>query len=238
MSKIHWSARAKKRFRKVLVDTYQSYNLLSIFVSEELDTHLKDLTTTEDLEAVAFHLIDWAESKNRLEDLFQSFCSQNPQHTIAEYMSLYYGKKRDNARKRNDMQASSNSNLYDIPSNAEEESWMESQGRINVALLPEKEITIRPEIKLERKALDQICQEYNIQSLSIFGSSLRSDFNADSDVDLLVKFLPGQTPGLDFIDIQDKLSQLFGQTVDLNTEENLSPYFRGDVLAKAKKIYG
>ena len=48
----------------------------------------------------------------------------------------------------------------------------------------------------------------------------------------------GHTPGFAFIDIQDKLSELLGRTVDLNTPQDLSRYFRDRVLAEAKVYYG
>lgn len=39
-------------------------------------------------------------------------------------------------------------------------------------------------------ALKQLCREYHIRKLSLFGSVLRDDFRPDSDIDILVKFLP------------------------------------------------
>ena len=70
-------------------------------------------------------------------------------------------------------------------------------------------------------AIAQLCQEYHIRKLSLFGSVLRfSDFRPDSDIDILVEFAPGKTPGFSFIEIQERLSQLFGRTVDLNTSQD------------------
>lgn len=82
-----------------------------------------------------------------------------------------------------------------------------------------------------------ICQAYHIQKLSLFGSVLRNDFNSQSDVDILVEFESGKTPGFRFIKIQDQLSEILGRTVDLNTPQDLSRYFREQVLSEAEVIY-
>jgi uncharacterized protein len=84
----------------------------------------------------------------------------------------------------------------------------------------------------------ELCQQHHIRWLALFGSVLRDDFRSDSDIDILVEFEPGYTPGFAFIDIQDKLSELLGRTVDLNTPQDLSRYFRDRVLAEAEVYYG
>ncbi|MEC4803169.1 MAG: nucleotidyltransferase family protein [Jaaginema sp. PMC 1079.18] len=93
-------------------------------------------------------------------------------------------------------------------------------------------------ISIPHAALEQLCRQYHIRKLALFGSVLRDDFRLDSDIDILVEFLPGQTPGFGFIEIQDSLSQLLGRIVDLNTPQDLSRYFRDEVLAEARVIYG
>ena len=72
----------------------------------------------------------------------------------------------------------------------------------------------------------EVCQTYHIKKLSLFGSVLTSDFSPKSDIDILVEFEPGKTPGFRFIKIQDTLSELLGRPVDLNTPQDLSRYFR------------
>lgn len=92
-------------------------------------------------------------------------------------------------------------------------------------------------IEIERAAIASLCQRYHIRKLSLFGSVLRHDFRPDSDVDVLVEFQPGHTPGFEFIDVQDKLSEIIGREVDLNTPKSLSRYFREEVLAAAELVY-
>ncbi|PZO11296.1 MAG: nucleotidyltransferase [Leptolyngbya foveolarum] len=92
-------------------------------------------------------------------------------------------------------------------------------------------------IEIDQRAIASLCQEYHILKLALFGSVLRDDFRADSDVDVLVEFEPGRTPGFGFIDVQDKLSDIIGREVDLNTPGFLSRYFRDRVMAEARTIY-
>jgi predicted nucleotidyltransferase len=81
------------------------------------------------------------------------------------------------------------------------------------------------------------CRKHHIRRLSLFGSILRNDFGPNSDVDVLVDFEPGQTPGLAFFGMQDELSRLLERNVDMHTPASLSKYFRDDVLAEAQVQY-
>lgn len=99
------------------------------------------------------------------------------------------------------------------------------------------ELTQRSRIPVPSEKIAELCKQYHIRRLALFGSVLREDFRPDSDIDILVEFEPGHTPGFAFIDIQDKLSDLFGRTIDLNTPQDLSRYFRDRVLAEAEVYY-
>ena len=66
---------------------------------------------------------------------------------------------------------------------------------------------------------------------------LRDDLRSESDVDVLVEFEPGTIVGLRFFEIEQELSKLLGQKVDLNTPGFLSKYFRDQVLAEAETLY-
>ena len=93
-------------------------------------------------------------------------------------------------------------------------------------------------IDLPKAKINQICQHYNISKLSLFGSVLRHDFTTESDIDILVEFEPGKTPGLAIIRIEDELSHLLGRVVDLRTPKDLSRYFRLlRLLQEAMVIY-
>jgi hypothetical protein len=92
-------------------------------------------------------------------------------------------------------------------------------------------------ITVERRKIHRFCRKHHIRRLAFFGSVLRTDFDMDSDVDVLVEFEPGHTPGLQFFTIQDELSKILGRKVDLNTPQFLCSYFRNDVTAGAETQY-
>ncbi|MDO9542034.1 MAG: nucleotidyltransferase family protein [Kiritimatiellia bacterium] len=92
-------------------------------------------------------------------------------------------------------------------------------------------------IKIPQDRLAAFCRANGIRKLAIFGSILRDDFRPDSDVDVLVEFLPNVRVGLAFIRMQDELSAILGRKVDLHTPAGLSKYFRDEVLQEAKVQY-
>ncbi len=93
------------------------------------------------------------------------------------------------------------------------------------------------DLAIDRRRLGDFCRQRHIRRLALFGSALRDDFGPESDVDVLVEFEPGRTPGLAFFGIQDELSEFLGRRVDLNTPNSLSPHFRDQVLREAKELY-
>lgn len=92
-------------------------------------------------------------------------------------------------------------------------------------------------VEIPKQAIAEFCLRHHIRRLSLFGSILRDDFESDSDVDLLVEFEPGATPGFGFFGIQEELSAILGRKVDLNTPGFLSKYFRDEVLREAEVLY-
>ena len=94
--------------------------------------------------------------------------------------------------------------------------------------------TITTNISIPTKEIDDFCQRYHIQKLAFFGSVLRTDFTSESDIDILVEFHPEHIPGLIHLSsMENELSHLFQRKVDLRTPEELSPYFRQQVLDSA-----
>ena len=92
-------------------------------------------------------------------------------------------------------------------------------------------------VRLRPQEIAELCERHHVRRLALFGSVLRDDFGPDSDVDVLVEFEPGKTPGFGFITVQDELSELLGRRVDLNTPACLSRYFRDEVLSEAEELY-
>jgi uncharacterized protein len=96
-------------------------------------------------------------------------------------------------------------------------------------------VPIQIAVDLDRIA--DFCRRYHIRSLAVFGSVLRDDFSPESDVDVLVQFEDGLTPGWEFFDLENALSDLLGRRVDLNTPGFISRSFRERVLEGAQILY-
>jgi uncharacterized protein len=91
---------------------------------------------------------------------------------------------------------------------------------------------------IPKEAIEEFCRRRHITKLAVFGSYLREDFGPDSDIDLLVEFDPKRTPTLfDIADMEIELSELLGRKVDLRTPQDLSRYFRDEVVAHAEAQY-
>jgi uncharacterized protein len=92
-------------------------------------------------------------------------------------------------------------------------------------------------IDIPQEKIAEFCRRHRIKRLSLFGSVLRDDFTDDSDIDVLVEFEEGYTPGFAFFTIQRELGEILGREVELHTAGFLSPYFRDDVVAEAEVQY-
>ncbi len=95
------------------------------------------------------------------------------------------------------------------------------------------------EIDIPADRLAELCRRHHIRKLALFGSILRDDFRPDSDVDMLVEFEPGTRIGLlGMAGLEIELTQVVGRRVDLSTPQDLSRYFRAEVLAHSLVQYG
>ncbi|MBX7257982.1 MAG: nucleotidyltransferase domain-containing protein [Candidatus Hydrogenedentes bacterium] len=92
----------------------------------------------------------------------------------------------------------------------------------------------RTALDFSREQLAATCKRWHIAKLSVFGSVLREDFRPDSDVDVLVEFEPGHTPGWEIVDIGEELSGVFGgHYVDIVYPEYLLPRLKDEILSSA-----
>ena len=96
---------------------------------------------------------------------------------------------------------------------------------------------MHPYVLASDQSIAEFCQRHSIARMALFGSAIHDDFRPESDLDILVEFAPGHTPGLAFFAMQDELSQILGHPVDLNTPQCLSRYFRDRVLQEAQTLY-
>ena len=94
------------------------------------------------------------------------------------------------------------------------------------------------DIGIDQEALADLCARHHVRRLALFGSVLRGDFGPDSDVDLLVEFESGHTPGWEIVDIQEDFSRLFGgRRVDIVNPKYLNRYLKDRVLRSAVVQY-
>lgn len=93
-------------------------------------------------------------------------------------------------------------------------------------------------VAIPKEKIEHFCNKHHIRKLSVFGSVLRDDFRSDSDVDVLVEFDPDHIPGLiKLAGMEFELSEILGRKVDIRTAQDLSRYFRQEVLNSAEVQY-
>ena len=93
-------------------------------------------------------------------------------------------------------------------------------------------------VQFDRERLAALCRRHHIRKLSLFGSVVRDDFRPESDIDVLVEFVPGHTVGFGVMKIEEELSQILGgYRVDLVNSKYLNPRLRERVLAGAEVQY-
>ncbi len=93
-------------------------------------------------------------------------------------------------------------------------------------------------IELPKEQIAEFCKRNHIRKLLLFGSVLHGDFRPDSDIDLLVEFDPAHIPGFfKLAHMERELSEIIGRKVDLRTPQELSKYFRAEVISEAEVQY-
>lgn len=90
-------------------------------------------------------------------------------------------------------------------------------------------------ISIPKTDIQEFCRRNQVRRLSFFGSVLRDDFTAQSDVDVLVEFEPEAKIGLITLSgMEFELSQILGRQVEMHTIQGLHPLFREEVLETAE----
>jgi predicted nucleotidyltransferase len=97
---------------------------------------------------------------------------------------------------------------------------------------------VQPRIDIPPDRLAALCRRHRIQRLSLFGSVMRDDFGPSSDVDMLVEFEAGHSPGWEIVDIEQEFSALFGgRKVDMVNPKYLNRHLKDRVLGEAVLQY-
>jgi predicted nucleotidyltransferase len=96
----------------------------------------------------------------------------------------------------------------------------------------------RAPVRVSETEIAKFCRRNGITKLSFFGSVLSDRFSEGSDIDVLVEFEPHRRVGyLKMAAMERELSTVFGRKVDLRTPDELSRYFRDDVMKAAQVQY-
>jgi uncharacterized protein len=99
-------------------------------------------------------------------------------------------------------------------------------------------VELRAGLTLDDDFVAAFAAAHGIRRIALYGSVLREDFRPDSDIDLLVEFQPGHTPGLlHLAQMELELEDALGRQVELRTPEDLGSYFRDAVIASARPLY-
>ena len=98
------------------------------------------------------------------------------------------------------------------------------------------------QIHFDREKVVDFCQRWKIIEFALFGSVLSDDLRSDSDVDVLVTFMPDTRYSLfDLVHMQDELEQVFGRKVDLverkSVEHSENYIRRKHILNSVESVY-
>ena len=92
--------------------------------------------------------------------------------------------------------------------------------------------------QVDEAGLVDLCRRYQLRELSFFGSAARGEMRPDSDIDLLVEFLPDAEIDLvDYAGLMLELSRFLGRRVDLVSKNGLKPLIRNSILQEAQLLY-
>jgi predicted nucleotidyltransferase len=103
-------------------------------------------------------------------------------------------------------------------------------------------IKVATRFPIPYEKIETFCRKWNIIRFEFFGSILRADFDSNrSDVDVLVTFAPGATPGLEYFSAEEELARILGRPVEMTTrrtvEQSDNWIRREAILAEAQTVY-
>jgi predicted nucleotidyltransferase len=101
------------------------------------------------------------------------------------------------------------------------------------------QLGIRERIPVSQEQIEAFCRKWKIRELALFGSVLRDDFHAESDIDLLVSFSPAADHSLlDHVHMEQELAELLGRSVDMVEKEAVeNPFVRRQIRGNHALIY-
>lgn len=96
-----------------------------------------------------------------------------------------------------------------------------------------------PKISINENELIEIVKNFKIKEIYFFGSILREDFSASSDIDILIVFQENSNYSLfELMDLKEKLELCLNRKVDIVEKDGITnPYRRKEILSTARRIY-
>ena len=95
-------------------------------------------------------------------------------------------------------------------------------------------------IEISKEAIVSFCRRWKVTEFALFGSAVRSDLGPESDVDVLVSFVPDARWTLfDMVDMQEELEAIFGRKVDLVTRRGIESsrnYIRRQAILSSAEV--
>jgi uncharacterized protein len=106
-------------------------------------------------------------------------------------------------------------------------------------LVARANLKIKSNINIPLDQIEAFCRKWKIKEFALFGSVLREDFSANSDIDVLISFEPDIPWSLyDWVDMIEELQVIFGREVDLVEKSGLkNPFRRHEILHNSQVIY-
>jgi hypothetical protein len=95
------------------------------------------------------------------------------------------------------------------------------------------------DLPVPTKGLSDLCLRWKISELGVFGSVVRPDFAAASDVDVVLRFQKDSSWDLfDIVRLRDELATLFGRPVDIVEEDAVqNPYMLASIRKTKRVLY-
>jgi hypothetical protein len=102
---------------------------------------------------------------------------------------------------------------------------------------------MNPLIRSRKNKIEKFCKAWNIRELLVFGSVTTDQFRPDSDIDIVVDFLPGSHHTLiQIAQMEEELEGIFGRRIDLISrqavEQSRNYIRRKSILETMEKVYG
>ena len=98
---------------------------------------------------------------------------------------------------------------------------------------------MQKQVEEKREQIAELCRQYRVRRLALFGSALREDFNAQrSDLDFLVEFKPPGDDSNAYFGMIDALERLFAPRIDLVEAGSVqNPYIRKAIESQQETLY-